>query len=604
MTPETSIVIRTLNEGKHLEKLLTSICDQNYTDWEIILIDSGSTDNTIEIAERYTSNIYHMRKEDFTFGRSLNIGCSKATGKYLVFVSAHIYPLTNTWLKNLITPFEDPTIGMVYGSQRVGPENSVAEERSLLSNFSNSSHIMINEPAGHNGNSAIRQALWLEHPFDERLTGLEDMAWAKLIQRDDYRVFYSSEARIVHIHEESLKQVYKRFFREALAYKYIFPSYRISRIEAIKMFFHWTIGDVFYCLRNQRSVNKWIRIVPERYLECRGKYNGNHHHIRLKKEFLKSKNTSIQISHDQHVTKSPNNHNILVKLAYVTILKPSFVKATPQDKNLYDNPIHIAFSGIVVGTENKSNRYAIGDKVIGSNISARHINFNSGSISYLDYDSLALLDTEYVRLSESEIQKIPDEITLREGPIVEYLAMCIHILEQIKLNPSRKPCIIGAGLLGSIMAQILSNEGINTTVISSNSIQTQSLWKYDVNTLQDISRLKDFDVLINTTDIEIWTELLTNHRNKEAQIVDIISQISLDSDKQPSVNNTENTVIRLTPPTQSNCDSASVRVTDGRINLSDYTNSVFQINSHYPISEESRPAHNILVEISSDLALV
>ena len=226
------------------------------------------------------------------------------------------------------------------------------------------------------------------------------------------------------------------------------------------------------------------------------------------------------------------------------------------------------------------------------------------SISYLDYDSLGLLDTEYVRLSESEIQKIPDEITLREGPIVEYLAMCIHILEQIKLNPSRKPCIIGAGLLGSIMAQILSNEGINTTVISSNSIQTQSLWKYDVNTLQDISRLKDFDVLINTTDIEIWTELLTNHRNKEAQIVDIISQISLDSDKQPSVNNTENTVIRLTPPTQSNCDSASVRVTDGRINLSDYTNSVFQINSHYPISEESRPAHNILVEISSDLALV
>ena len=108
-----------------------------------------------------------------------------------------------------------------------------------------------------------------------------------------------------------------------------------------------------------------------------------------------------------------------------------------------------------------------------------------------------------MRLSESEIQKIPDEITLREGPIVEYLAMCIHILEQIKLNPSRKPCIIGAGLLGSIMAQILSNEGINTTVISSNSIQTQSLWKYDVNTLQDISRLKDFDVLNNNTDIEI-----------------------------------------------------------------------------------------------------
>ena len=207
MPPESSIVIRTLNEGKHLEKLLIAITEQTYTDWEIILVDSGSTDDTIQIAQKYTKNIYHMRKEDFTFGRSLNIGCEKANGKYLVFVSAHIYPLSNNWLSNLINPLEDPQIGMVYGAQRVGPENSIAEERSLLGNFINTSQIMIDEPSGHNGNSAIRHNLWLRYQFDERLTGLEDMAWAKLIQRDGFRVFYSAEARIVHIHEESLKQV-------------------------------------------------------------------------------------------------------------------------------------------------------------------------------------------------------------------------------------------------------------------------------------------------------------------------------------------------------------------------------------------------------------
>ncbi len=152
MPPETSIVIRTLNEGKHLEKLLIAITEQTYTDWEIILVDSGSTDQTLQIAQKFTTNIYHMRKEDFTFGRSLNIGCDKATGKYLVFVSAHIYPLSNTWLNNLIKPLNDPQIGMVYGSQRVGPQNSIAEERSLLGNFINTSQIMIDEPAGHNGN--------------------------------------------------------------------------------------------------------------------------------------------------------------------------------------------------------------------------------------------------------------------------------------------------------------------------------------------------------------------------------------------------------------------------------------------------------------------
>ena len=60
MPVKTSIVIRTLNEAKHLEKLLKGIHDQNYRDWEIVLIDSGSTDGTLEIAERYGANIHHI----------------------------------------------------------------------------------------------------------------------------------------------------------------------------------------------------------------------------------------------------------------------------------------------------------------------------------------------------------------------------------------------------------------------------------------------------------------------------------------------------------------------------------------------------------------
>ena len=72
MPPETSIVIRTLNEGKHIGRLLEGIVQQTYRDWEIVLIDSGSTDQTLEVASQYTSNIYHMPKEEFTFGRSLN----------------------------------------------------------------------------------------------------------------------------------------------------------------------------------------------------------------------------------------------------------------------------------------------------------------------------------------------------------------------------------------------------------------------------------------------------------------------------------------------------------------------------------------------------
>jgi len=307
--------------------------------------------------------------------------------------------------------------------------------------------------------------------------------------------------------------------------------------------------------------------------------------------------------HDGHSLRSANHHNILVKLAYVTILKQSSMKPSPHDKNRYDSPIHIAFSGIIVGTENKSRIFSVGDKVIGSNISAPHINVDTRNVSSLDYASLPWPNAEYVQLSESEIQKIPDEVTLREGPIVEYLAMCIHTLKELDINRSLKICIIGAGLLGSMMAQILANQGINTTIMSDNAIQTQSLWKYDVNTLQNTSRLKNFDLLINTTDVNTWPDVLIRHKQQKPQLVDIISQINPISVGQPSPNN-KDAIILLTKPTQSNCDAASFHVTSGRINLSDYTNYVFQPNNNYPMSEQSRPAHNILIEIASDLALV
>ena len=115
MPVETSIVVRTLNEAKHLEDLMRGIHQQNYKDWEIILVDSGSTDGSPDIARRYGARIFHIPSEEFTYGRSLNLGCQQALGKYLVFASGHVRPVTNNWLGNLVKPFQEPSVAMVYG---------------------------------------------------------------------------------------------------------------------------------------------------------------------------------------------------------------------------------------------------------------------------------------------------------------------------------------------------------------------------------------------------------------------------------------------------------------------------------------------------------
>lgn len=85
MIPACSIVIRTLNEGRYLDEVLKAIVSQNYPApcREVVVVDSGSTDETLAIVERHGCKIVHIRREDFSFGRSLNVGCDAARGSFL-----------------------------------------------------------------------------------------------------------------------------------------------------------------------------------------------------------------------------------------------------------------------------------------------------------------------------------------------------------------------------------------------------------------------------------------------------------------------------------------------------------------------------------------
>jgi glycosyltransferase involved in cell wall biosynthesis len=117
--PKCSIVIRSYNEEKHIGRLLTGILKQSVKDLEIILVDSGSTDATTAIASRYPVRIISIDPEEFTFGRSLNIGCREAEGEFIVISSAHIYPMYADWLERMLSPFEDSKVALVYGQTSI-----------------------------------------------------------------------------------------------------------------------------------------------------------------------------------------------------------------------------------------------------------------------------------------------------------------------------------------------------------------------------------------------------------------------------------------------------------------------------------------------------
>src|SRR5712691_844246 len=117
-----SIVIRAYNEEKHIGRLLEGIRHQTLKDVELILVDSGSTDGTISVAESFGAQIVRIASDEFTFGRSLNFGVQAATREHIVIASAHVYPVYPDWLASLLHPFEDDKVALAYGKQR-GPRS-------------------------------------------------------------------------------------------------------------------------------------------------------------------------------------------------------------------------------------------------------------------------------------------------------------------------------------------------------------------------------------------------------------------------------------------------------------------------------------------------
>lgn len=274
MPATASIIIRCYNEEKHIGRLLEGITQQTYRDWEIILVDSGSTDRTLEIAAQYPVTLVSIRAEDFTYGRALNLGCQAATGEFLVMVSAHTYPCDRTWLDHLLRPFQQPRVALTYGKQRGNSDTQYAEHQIFAHWFPNHSIPGQSHPFCNNANAAIRRSLWEVLPYDEQLPGLEDLDWATRAMQMGYDVAYAAEAGIVHVHEEKARQIYRRYRREAIALKHQFPQQALTLRQSLHLALSNILSDCRYAYQEEQLGEQILPILRFRVLQFLGSYHG------------------------------------------------------------------------------------------------------------------------------------------------------------------------------------------------------------------------------------------------------------------------------------------------------------------------------------------
>lgn len=278
-----SIVIRTLNESRYLEDLLKSIMSQKAqgVQSEVIIVDSGSTDTTLEIARRYSCKILHITRQEFSFGRSLNLGCETAQGNIIIMISGHCVPTNDNWLEQLCSPLRAGNANYSYGKQIGGQNSFYSEKRIFLKYYPEASKIPQEDFYCNNANSAILKEVWEKYRFDESLTGLEDMELAKRLVSDGEKIAYVAEACVHHYHQENWSQIKRRFEREAIALRKIMPEIHLHKRDLVRYTIASIVKDCYSALQDGVLHKEFSNIVLYRFWQYQGSYKGNHEHRKL-----------------------------------------------------------------------------------------------------------------------------------------------------------------------------------------------------------------------------------------------------------------------------------------------------------------------------------
>ena len=279
---KASVVIRTYNEQRYLPELLAAIRDQR-TDFEheTVLVDSGSTDRTVKIASEFGCRIEHIAKQDFSFGRSLNIGCRVARGECLVFVSGHCIPSDDQWLARLVDPLGRDSIAYTYGGQRGNGESRFSECQIFGKYFPTESRLPQEGFYCNNANAALLRSAWQQHQFNEDLTGLEDMHLSKRIVEHGLKIGYVADAAVYHLHDETWAQIRRRFEREAIALQHIMPEIHLSAADILRYFSSAVLLDLGSALQKRMLRRLAGEILMYRLMQFWGSYRGNHMHRKI-----------------------------------------------------------------------------------------------------------------------------------------------------------------------------------------------------------------------------------------------------------------------------------------------------------------------------------
>jgi rhamnosyltransferase len=258
-----SVVVRTKDEAASIGRTLELLAGQTVADrGEVIVVDSGSRDETVAIARAAGVRVIEIPAGSFTYGGSLNTGAAAATGGLVVALSAHAFPPDERWLERMVASFDDGRVacacgfeGDPDGRRLTGPRVQDADDalRHPYWGYSNTC-------------GGFRAELWRQRPFREDMPGVEDKEWSWYWLQRGYVCVVDPTLGAHHDHsDEGVRERYDRWHREWLGMGMFveLPPYRLRDLAR-----EWWADQA-----GRRSMAR-ARLSPRRAAELAGTYMG------------------------------------------------------------------------------------------------------------------------------------------------------------------------------------------------------------------------------------------------------------------------------------------------------------------------------------------
>lgn len=543
----TSVVIRAYNEERHLEGLLRRLREQEYGQGiEIIVVDSGSIDRTREIARRHADQVVRIESADFTFGYSLNAGVQHSTGRYVAIISAHALPIDSAWLTHLTAPLGQTRTAMVCGRQ-LGVAGSKFSEAMDLARTFGLEPVALTPPNffANNANSALRRELWEAHPFDESLPGLEDVEWIKHWMQQGYRGAYEPRAAVYHIHEETWRQVRRRYYREAVARRIIGVPAAWGMAGELAGEGARLIADLVAAGRRGVLVTKTPEILRFRWERAWGTAVGLAHGARYARSPQQKRDMFFDARYGAVVIRGPGRASFeeiampVIKPGEV-LIKVAYEGVSGADLEIFDGslgcyqtgeatypivPGH-EFSGRIVKTGVNVNGCAEGDRVVVEHIQSCGVCqycLSGDGIRCADRQEVGVIGrnggyAEYVVAPARFVHTLPASMDLKAAALCEPAAVVLKGLR--RLERLRRPgeaagsCgVVGAGPIGHLAARILQTRGYRVAVYDQNPDRRAQLTGTGIQTFDSLGDLMRFEIIVEATgDPGVWQTILLESR--------------------------------------------------------------------------------------------